>query len=292
MRGSRAINGVSRLHGHVSRYLFQPLFPRWPQVEVPVGHVTNGVHAQSWASEAAEQLWSEVCGRERLQGAMEQGTIDDAAVRIREVSDATLWELRNTARQDLVCYARKQCARQLAIAAAPLVEVEQAQQVLDPQALTLGFARRFATYKRPGLLLHDPERLLRILMNPERPVQLIVAGKAHPQDYGGQALVQDWVHFSQRPEVRRHVLFLSDYNMLLASHLVQGVDVWINNPRRPWEASGTSGMKVLVNGGLNLSEPTARITTSVGLIGRSWSSTGTCTGSSRRSSPTVGIWRV
>ena len=254
MRGSRAINGVSRLHGHVSRSLFQPLFPRWPQVEVPVGYVTNGVHAQSWASEAAEQLWSEVCGRERLQGAMEQGTIDAAAVHIREVSDATLWELRNTARQDLVRYAREQFARQLAIAAAPTAEVEQAQQVFDPQALTLGFARRFATYKRPGLLLHDPERLLRILTHPERPVQLIVAGKAHPQDHAGQAMVQDWVRFSQRPEARRHVLFLSDYDMLLASHLVQGVDVWINNPRRPWEASGTSGMKVLVNGGLNLSE--------------------------------------
>ncbi len=254
MRGSRAINGVSRLHGHVSRSLFQPLFPRWPQVEVPVGYVTNGVHAQSWASEAAEHLWSEVCGRERLQGAMEQGTIDAAAGHIREVSDATLWELRNTARQDLVRYAREQFARQLAIAAAPTAEVEQAQQVFDPQALTLGFARRFATYKRPGLLLHDPERLLRILTHPERPVQLIVAGKAHPQDHAGQAMVQDWVRFSQRPEARRHVLFLSDYDMLLASHLVQGVDVWINNPRRPWEASGTSGMKVLVNGGLNLSE--------------------------------------
>jgi starch phosphorylase len=185
---------------------------------------------------------------------MEQGTLEAAAVHIREVSDATLWALRNTARQDLVRYAREQCARQRAIAAAPTAEVEQAQQVFDPQALTLGFARRFATYKRPGLLLHDPERLLRILTHPERPVQLIVAGKAHPQDHAGQALVQEWVRFSQRPEARRHVLFLSDYDMLLASHLVQGVDVWLNNPRRPWEASGTSGMKVLVNGGLNLSE--------------------------------------
>jgi starch phosphorylase len=254
MRGSRAINGVSRLHGQVSRYLFQPLFPRWPQADVPVGSVTNGVHAQSWASEAAEQLWSEVCGRERLQGAMEHGTIDSVVAHIRDVSDARLWELRNTARQDLVRYARQQFARQLAIAAAPAAEIEQAQQIFDPEALTLGFARRFATYKRPGLLLHDPERLLRLLTNPERPVQLIVAGKAHPQDLAGQALVQEWVRFSQRPEARRHVLFLSDYDMLLAAHLVQGVDVWINNPRRPWEASGTSGMKVLVNGGLNLSE--------------------------------------
>jgi hypothetical protein len=135
-----------------------------------------------------------------------------------------------------------------------VADVEPTQQLFDPHTLTLGFARRFATYKRPGLLLHDPERLLRLLTNPERPVQLIVAGKAHPQDLAGQAMVQAWVRFSQRPEARQHVVFLSDYDMLLAAHLVQGVDVWINNPRRPWEASGTSGMKVLVNGGLNLSE--------------------------------------
>jgi starch phosphorylase len=254
MRGSSAVNGVSRLHGQVSRQLFQHLFPRWPQAEVSVGYVTNGIHAQSWASEAAEQLWSGVCGQERLQGAMEQGTIDTVAEHIRDVSDAALWQLRNTARRDLVRYAREQFARQLAVAAAPMAEVEQAQHVFDPRALTLGFARRFATYKRPGLLLHDPERLLHLLTNPERPVQLMVAGKAHPQDLAGQALVRDWVRFSQRPEARRYVLFLSDYDMLLASHLVQGVDVWINNPRRPWEASGTSGMKVLVSGGLNLSE--------------------------------------
>jgi starch phosphorylase len=135
-----------------------------------------------------------------------------------------------------------------------MADVEPTQQRFDPHTLTLGFARRFATYRRPGLLLHDPERLLRLLTNPEHPVQLIVAGKAHPQDLAGQAMVQAWVCFSQRPEVRQHVVFLSDYDMLLAAHLVQGVDVWINTPRRPWEASGTSGMKVLVNGGLNLSE--------------------------------------
>ena len=120
--------------------------------------------------------------------------------------------------------------------------------------MTLGFARRFATYKRPNLLLHDPERLLRLLTNPQRPVQLILAGKAHPADQAGQALIQEWTHFIRRPEARPHVIFLSDYDMLLTEHLVQGVDVWINTPRRPWEASGTSGMKVLVNGGINLSE--------------------------------------
>ena len=129
-----------------------------------------------------------------------------------------------------------------------------AKHLFDPNALTLGFARRFATYKRPNLLLHDPERLLRLLTNPERPVQLIIAGKAHPADQAGQALIQEWMHFIRQPEARPHVIFLSDYDMLLTEHLVQGVDVWINTPRRPWEASGTSGMKVLVNGGINLSE--------------------------------------
>jgi starch phosphorylase len=118
----------------------------------------------------------------------------------------------------------------------------------------LGFARRFATYKRPNMLLHDPERLLRLLTNPQRPVQLIIAGKAHPADWAGQALIQEWIHFIRRPDVRPHVIFLSDYDMLLTEHLVQGVDIWLNTPRRPWEACGTSGMKVLVNGGINLSE--------------------------------------
>jgi glycogen phosphorylase len=132
--------------------------------------------------------------------------------------------------------------------------VEAAKHLFDPNALTLGFARRFATYKRPNLLLHDPQRLLRILTNSQRPVQLIIAGKAHPADQAGQDLIREWMHFIRQPETRPHAIFLSDYDMLLTEHLVQGVDVWINTPRRPWEASGTSGMKVLVNGGLNLSE--------------------------------------
>ena len=128
------------------------------------------------------------------------------------------------------------------------------KDLFDPNVLTLGFARRFATYKRPNLLLHDPERLLRLLTNPQRPVQLIIAGKAHPADEAGQALIQEWTHFIRQPEARPHVMFLSDYDMQLTERLVQGVDVWLNTPRRPWEASGTSGMKVLVNGGVNLSE--------------------------------------
>ena len=145
-------------------------------------------------------------------------------------------------------------SRQLAASGASPEAVDGAKHLFDPNALTLGFARRFATYKRPNLLLHDPQRLLRLLTNPQRPVQLIIAGKAHPADQAGQALIQEWMHFIRRPEVRPHAIFLSDYDMLLTEHLVQGVDVWINTPRRPWEACGTSGMKVLVNGGINLSE--------------------------------------
>ena len=125
---------------------------------------------------------------------------------------------------------------------------------LTPNALTLGFARRFATYKRPNLLLHDPQRLLRLLTHSQRPVQLVIAGKAHPEDRAGQALIHEWINFIRQPEARPHIVFLSDYDMLLTEQLVQGVDVWINTPRRPWEACGTSGMKVLVNGGINLSE--------------------------------------
>jgi starch phosphorylase len=145
-------------------------------------------------------------------------------------------------------------SRELAAAGFPREEFEAAEDLLDPNALTFGFARRFATYKRPNLLLYSPERLLKLLTNPERPVQLIIAGKAHPADQEGQALIQEWIRFIRRPETRPHVIFLGDYDMNLTEHLVQGVDVWINTPRRPWEACGTSGMKVLVNGGINLSE--------------------------------------
>ena len=249
VRGSGAINGVSRLHGEVSRQIFEPLFPHWPEDEVPIGHVTNGVHMPNWDSAPADDLWTEVCGKERWLG-----TTETLAEKIQGVSDARLWDFRTSARTSLVEYARDRLSRELTSSGASPDDVDRAKHLFDPRALTLGFARRFATYKRPALLLHDPARLLRLLSNPDRPVQLILAGKAHPADHGGQALIQKWVQFIRRPEVRPHAIFLSDYDMLLTEHLVQGVDVWINTPRRPWEASGTSGMKVLVNGGINLSE--------------------------------------
>jgi len=249
IHGSGAINGVSKLHGQVSRRLFQPLFPRWPETEVPVTHVTNGVHTPTWDSPEADRLWELSCGKKCWYG-----TLADTESDIRATSDSNLWQLRTDSRKALVEYVRRVYGRQSAARGASSEDLAQAAQILDENILTLGFARRFATYKRPNLLLHDPARLLNILMNRERPVQLVIAGKAHPQDAEGQEMIRQWVEFARRPEVRSRVVFLSDYDVLMAEHLVQGVDVWVNTPRRPWEASGTSGMKVLVNGGLNLSE--------------------------------------
>ena len=249
VRGSGSVNGVSRLHAEVSRRLFGPLFPQWPAEEVPIGHVTNGVHMPSWDSAAADDLWTEACGKDRWLGPAEH--LENG---VRRLSDARLWQFRTVATKSLVDYARRRLSRQLTASGAPPEAVREAEELFDPDALTVGFARRFATYKRPNLLLRDPERLLRLLTDPKHPVQLIIAGKAHPADREGQALVQEWVRFCRRPEARAHAVFLSDYDMHLTERLVQGVDVWLNTPRRPWEASGTSGMKVLVNGGINLSE--------------------------------------
>ena len=190
IRGSGAVNGVSRLHGQVSRQLFQPLFPRWPAEEVPVGHVTNGVHMPSWDSPAADDLWTKACGKDRWLGMSDSLEQD-----IRRVSDASLWGFRVAARKSLVEFARERLSLQLAASGASPEAVDAAKHLFDPNVITLGFARRFATYKRPNLLLHDPDRLLRLLTNSQRPVQLILAGKAHPADQGGQALIQEWTRF-------------------------------------------------------------------------------------------------
>ena len=249
IRGSGAVNGVSRLHGAVSRALFEPLFPRWPADEVPVGHVTNGVHVPTWHSAQARQLWTGICGNQCWHG-----DLDRIEAQIRETTDAQIWTMRTAARRSLVEHVRVRYSRQIAIQGGSDREIGEAARVLDVNTLTLGFARRFATYKRPNLLLHDSERLKRILSNPQYPVQLIIAGKAHPQDGAGQEMIYRWGEFIRQAGLHSSVLFLSDYDMLLTEQMVGGVDVWINTPRRPWEASGTSGMKVLVNGGLNLSE--------------------------------------
>ena len=249
IRGSGTVNAVSRLHGEVSRNIFQPLFPRIPQHEVPVTHVTNGVHVPSWDSAVADTLWTDFCGDARWQG-----TLELIEQNLKEVPEENLWTFRTESVKELIRYVRERLSRQLASVGAPGRDIRQCKELLDHKSLTIGFARRFTGYKRPNLLLHDPERLVRLLTHPERPVQLIIAGKAHPQDDEGRDMIRAWTRFIRRSEVRPHVVFLADYDMTLAQKLVQGVDLWINTPRRPWEACGTSGMKVLVNGGLNLSE--------------------------------------
>ena len=249
IRGSGAVNGVSQLHGAVSRRIFQPLFPHWPHGEVPVSHVTNGVHVPSWDSIYADALWTETCGKSRWCG-----TLESLEKELRNLPDETLWHMRTQCRQQMIKFIRQRLMRQHRGRGATHEWIQAYCDILDSDVLTLGFARRFAEYKRTNLLLHDPERLVRLLSNRDRPVQLVIAGKAHPQDEKGKRLLHEWQQFIERPEVRGRVVFVEDYDLVVAEQLIQGVDVWINTPRRPWEASGTSGMKVLVNGGLNLSE--------------------------------------
>ena len=249
MRGCARSNAVSHLHGEVSRQLFSPLYPHWPIAEVPVKYVTNGVHVPSWDSPWADKLWTQTCGKQRWLGSTE--SLHHA---IQSIDDSTLWKLRANERENLIHYARQRLALQLGQVGATPEQVKSASHVLDTNALTLGFARRFATYKRPNLLLQNKARLSRLLTDNNKPVQLIIAGKAHPNDAEGQRMIQEWIKFVNLPGIRGHVVFLEDYDIALAQHLVQGIDVWINTPRRPWEACGTSGMKILANGGLNLSE--------------------------------------
>jgi starch phosphorylase len=211
--------------------------------------VTNGVHAPSWDSSGADALWSDACGKDRWLS-----TTESLADDIHQLSDESLWQFRNSSRATFITYARSHLVRQMQVSGAPHQQIERVSSYFSPDVLTIGFARRFATYKRPNLLLFDPDRLIRLLHHPKGPVQLVIAGKAHPADLAGQEMIRQWISFISRPEVSGHVIFLSDYDMLLSERLVQGVDLWLNTPRRPWEACGTSGMKVLVNGGLNFSE--------------------------------------
>lgn len=249
VRGSGAVNGVSRLHGEVSRQIFQGLFPRRPVNETPIGSVTNGIHVPTWDGIEADDVWTRACGSTRWRGDL--GTVEAC---FRKATRQDLWIMRTKARRRLIDFVRKQLGRQFAGHGASAEEVRDMERLFDPDTLTMGFARRFATYKRPNLLLHDPARLLRILTDRRYPVQLILAGKAHPQDAAGQEMIRQWVEFIRTTPARSQAVFLSDYDMRMTEHLVQGVDLWLNTPRRPWEACGTSGMKILCNGGLNVSE--------------------------------------
>ncbi|MBM3890333.1 MAG: glycosyltransferase family 1 protein, partial [Verrucomicrobia bacterium] len=249
LRTSAKRNGVSELHGKVSRRMWRNLWPDLMDQEIPITHVTNGVHTLTWLSTEMAFLFESYIG----QRLMEEPTDQTVWEAIHEIPDAELWRCHERQRERLVAHARRHQRWQLTARGGTPAELALADEVLDPRVLTIGVARRFATYKRATLLLKDPDRLLRLVTDPDRPVQLVFAGKAHPHDTPGKELIRDLIHFVRRPEFQRRIIFIEDYDVNIAHYLVQGCDVWINTPRRPLEASGTSGMKATVNGALNVS---------------------------------------
>jgi len=242
-------NGVSKLHGKVSRDMWRKLWPDLPDKLIPLRHVTNGVHTQTWLSDEMTKIYDRYLGPQ----IMDNPTDQTIWKKVDKIPDSELWRSKERLRERLVAFARRKIKGQLSHRGASRSKIVNAEEILDPRALTIGFARRFATYKRSTLLFRDPERLAKILTNRDRPVQIIFAGKAHPRDDSGKRLIRQIVHMANKDEFRRHLVFLEDYNMEIARYLTQGVDVWLNTPRRPQEASGTSGMKVPPNGGLNVS---------------------------------------
>ncbi|MCS7046892.1 MAG: alpha-glucan family phosphorylase, partial [Gemmataceae bacterium] len=249
IRLSNTSNGVSKLHGAVSRKLWKGIWPELPEAEIPITSITNGVHTQTWLAPEMSQLY------DRYLGVQWENRPTDHSIwkRVENIPNAELWRTHERRRERLVVFARRRLREQLVRRGAPPAEIARAEEVLDPEVLTIGFARRFATYKRGTLIFRNLDRLTAIVNDKERPVQFIFAGKAHPRDHGGKELIAEIVHVCRRPELRRRIVFLEDYDVNVARYLVQGVDLWLNNPRRPLEASGTSGMKVSVNGGINMS---------------------------------------
>ncbi|MFQ5429108.1 MAG: alpha-glucan family phosphorylase [Phycisphaerae bacterium] len=249
LRLAGAANGVSALHGHVSREMWRSVWPGAPRDEIPITSITNGIHTNTWISPEMSRLLDRYVGPQREDNPEDQ----DPWRRVDDIPDIELWRLTERRRVALVAFARQRTREQLRRRGAPPSEIKEAQEYLDPDALTIGFARRFAPYKRGALIFRDPERLLRILTDESRPVQIIFAGKAHPRDDNGKKVIQEILSNIKKPEFRRHIVFIENYDMAVARMLVQGVDVWLNNPIKPREASGTSGMKVGPNGGLNFS---------------------------------------
>lgn len=249
IKTSSASNGVAQLHGEVSREMWQWMYAKLPAKEVPIGAVTNGIHAMSWISQEMALLF------DRYLDPAWRETPDNPDIwkEIDRIPDSELWRSHERRRERLVAFARKRLRKQLMKRGMPQSEVASADEVLNPDALTIGFARRFATYKRATLIFRDMERLTRLLNSADRPVQLIFAGKAHPHDIPGKDMIKSIVTNARDKELRHKIVFLENYDITIARYLVQGVDVWLNTPRRPKEASGTSGMKVIYNGGLNAS---------------------------------------
>ncbi len=245
----RHANGVSALHGQVSRQMWHPLYPNRPEEEVPIGHITNGVHVRSWVAPQMHQLFDRHLGVDWAKNM----SLPATWAGIDHVDDGELWETQQVLKAGLIDFVRGRLVAQAERRQEGDAAVKQAANALSLDALTIGFARRFATYKRAGLVLKDVERLIGLIDQAERPIQFIYAGKAHPEDRFGKELIQGIVKLTRDSRLEHQLVFVEDYDMNVARHLVQGVDVWLNNPRRPQEASGTSGEKVLLNGGLNFS---------------------------------------
>jgi starch phosphorylase len=249
LRYARAANGVSKLHGRVSRQMWHVLYPERSVEEVPIGSITNGVHARTWVAPLFWNLYDQYLGPDWP----ERVSDPELWAKVEEIPDEELWRRKEALRERLVSFTRHRVLRARRNRGESNERIQAFNQLLDPKILTIGFARRFSTYKRGDLILRDLERVTRIFTNKEYPVQIIFAGKAHPRDEEGKRLIQRVVEWSNRPEVAHRVAFIENYDAYVSRNLVQGVDLWLNNPRRPLEASGTSGQKVGFNGGLNLS---------------------------------------
>ncbi|MEN9217220.1 MAG: alpha-glucan family phosphorylase [Gloeomargarita sp. HHBFW_bins_162] len=249
LRLTRTANGVSELHGEVSRQMWSILYPDRPVNQVPIGAITNGVHAQTWTAPLMSELF-----RTYVHPEWETHLSDpELWARVEQIPDRELWQRHQTLKQRLISYTRMRLFNSRQQRGEPPEHLETIARWLDPHVLTIGFARRFSPYKRGHLIIRDPERAKRLLTNPERPVQLIFAGKAHPADEEGKRIIQRLMEWCSDPDLQHRVAFIEDYDMHTARCLVQGVDLWLNNPRRPLEASGTSGQKVCFNGGINFS---------------------------------------
>lgn len=249
LRNAAHCNGVSRLHGEVSRKMWKSIWPTVPIKEIPILHVTNGIHTKSWLSHDLCGLIEHYAGNRFCDKPWEYDTWD----LVEKIPDNELWRVHQIRRERLIHFARKRLKQQLRRRHAQMMEIAQVDDLLNPHALTIGFSRRVATYKRANLLFADLERLKKIICNPQRPVQFIFAGKAHPHDMPAKEIIKNIFSIIHEEPFREHFIFLEDYDINVARYLVQGVDIWLNNPRRPLEASGTSGMKAAINGGLNLS---------------------------------------
>ena len=242
-------NGVSELHGQVSRGIWGSLWPGTPLNEVPIISVTNGIHIKNWISDELSCLYDKYLGPNWADEAMDKTVWES----IDQIPDEELWQIHKRCKEQLIVFVRNRLKAQMQRRGTYHTELNHAEEVLDPEALTIGFARRFAGYKRGNLLLKNPDRLVKLLNNSDRPIQIVFSGKAHPKDTEGKDIIRQIVHFANQSSVRRRIVFLENYDIDIARFLVSGVDVWLNNPRRPMEASGTSGMKAAVNGILNMS---------------------------------------